>query len=415
MSSTPITATRPWLGGRALLNRLLDAGTDGYPAATRRRLSVVNFMAYLIFFASLNYAIIYAASDFEKYRAFVLINLVLCALALAVPLFHRFGDNAGGLFIAVFEFCGLFSLAALLGHKSGIQINYIIAAAVPFLAFDRSKPALIFSVIGAGLVLHLAAWFLFPPEAAVIQADPLLIANIYVFSAVTAFGLIAAIVHYALTLKDRAEARTEELIRNMLPESIAERLKADPTANIAEHYPAATVMFADAVGFTALSHEMGAERTVTLLNEVFTAFDDLAEQFGLEKIKTVGDAYMAVCGAPEPSPDHMLRVASMALSLRSAVGEIATRQGVPLELRIGIATGPVVGGVIGRRKLVFDVWGDTVNLAARLQSNGMPGKIQISAETALALSGHFTVERRDVLDIKGFGEVETFFLAGRQP
>src|SRR5690606_39693207 len=136
-------------------------------------------------------------------------------------------------------------------HDSGIPLNYIIGAAVPFLAFDRARHWLIISVIVAGLLLHLAARFLLPAGSPSIQADPVLLANIYILSSVTAFGLIAAIVHFALRLKDRAEARTEELLRNILPDTIAERLKADPTANIAEHYPEATVMFADTVGFTS--------------------------------------------------------------------------------------------------------------------------------------------------------------------
>ncbi len=397
-----------------LLHRLLSAGATDFPPATLRRLTIVNLMGYLIFFASLNYAVIYALADFEKYRAFILINLLLSVFGLLVPAMHRFGDNAAGLFIVAFEYPGLFCLTALLGRDSGIPINYIIGAAVPFLAFDRAKLPLIFSVASAGFALHLAAWFLFPADAAIIQAEPLLIANIYISSAVTVFGLTAAIIHYALLLKERAEARTEELLGNILPGSIAERLKADPSANIAELYSEATVMFADTVGYTTMSLEMGPTRTVALLNDIFTAFDELVERHGVEKIKTVGDAYMVVGGVPEPASDHTRRIVSMALSLRNAVSAIGARHGVPIEVRVGIATGPLIGGVIGRRKLLFDVWGDAVNLAARLQTSGAPGKIHVSAAVAEAVCDRFDVEQRHVMELKGFGQVETCCIVGEK-
>lgn len=397
---------------RDTIDRILSAGTEGYSQEARRRLSVVNLIGYLIILASLNYVAIYATFGYQAYWTLIVVNLVLSGLASLVPFLHRFGENVAGLYIVAFEYIGLFYLTALLGQDSGIQMNYLIAAAVPFLAFDRRKPALIFGIIGVGLVLHLAARFALPLDRAMIQADEILLANIYVMTAVTAFGLIAAIVYYALLLKDRAEARTEELLRNILPVSIAERLKANPTANIAENYDQAAVLFADAVGYTSLSHEMGAEQTVAILNDVFTAFDELAEQHGLEKIKTVGDAYMAVSGAPQAIPDPAQHVASMALSLLGAIETIAAKHTIPLALRIGIATGPLVGGVIGRQKLLFDVWGDTVNLAARLQTYGVAGEIHICHDTAKLLKGQFLIERRGVIELKGIGEVESWVLTG---
>ncbi|MBX2805423.1 MAG: adenylate/guanylate cyclase domain-containing protein [Hyphomicrobiales bacterium] len=400
---------------KARAERYLSLGTEGYPTETRRRLMVVNFMAYLIVLAAINYAVIYASFGPVKYAPLIAINIFHVFFALAVPFLHRIGENLGAYFIVFFEFASLFVFTAFLGTESGIQINYIIAAAVPFLALDRSSRKIsIFAIIVVGFLLHMAARFLGPQTGMMIPQDSLLLANIYFLSAVTTFGLISAIVYFALLNKDRAEARTNELLRNILPETIADRLMNEPSANIAESYPNVTVMFADTVGFTSLATKLGAERTVALLSDVFTAFDKLAEAYDVEKIKTVGDAYMVVSGAPKPVADHQARIASLALRLREVIPAIAKDHGVQLELRIGIASGPIIGGVIGRRKLVFDIWGDTVNLAARLESHGVAGRIQMSSHLAEHLSERFIVESRDEIDLKGFGLVSTSFLVAER-
>lgn len=393
----------------------LALGTEGYETETRRRLMVVNFMAFLIILASVNYAVIYATFGIIKYAPLIIINIFHIFFASAIPFLHRLDENLGAYFIVFFEFASLFIFTAFLGPESGIQINYIIAAAVPFLALDRSKLLTIGAIIIGGFLLHMAARFLAPQTGLIIPADPLLLANVYLLSAVTTFGIISAIVYFALLNKDRAEARINELLRNILPETIAERLIDEPAANIAEYYPDVTVMFVDTVGFTSLASELGAEKTVALLNHVFTAFDELAEEHDVEKIKTVGDAYMVVSGAPKAVDDHRIRIASMALRLRDVIPAIAEAHGAPLELRIGIASGPIIGGVIGRRKLVFDVWGSTVNLAARLESHGVSGRIQISSDLAERLRSRFVVEPRDEIELKGFGPVKTAFLVAERP
>lgn len=399
---------------RDLGERLLSVGASGYAAETRRRLLVVNFMAYLIVLASINYILIYAVFDFQAYAPVIYINCIHVLCGLAVPLLHRINDHFGAYFIAFFEFIGLFALTAYLGPESGIQLNYIIGAAATFLAIDRQRIVPIVIILVSAFALHLAARFVAPQTGLMIEADPVVLANVYLMSALTCFGLISAIVYYALLTKDRAEARTTELLHNILPVSIADRLKEKPAATIAEYYPAATVMFTDTVGYTSMASDIGAERTVAMLNDVFSAFDELAERFGVEKIKTVGDAYMVVSGAPESAPDHMVRIASMALRLRDVVAAIGEIHKVPLQIRIGIAAGPLIGGVIGKQKLVFDVWGETVNMAARLETHGVPGRIHISKDVAAALESGYRIAPRELIDIKGVGLVSTFFLAGEK-
>jgi class 3 adenylate cyclase len=203
--------------------------------------------------------------------------------------------------------------------------------------------------------------------------------------------------------------RSERLLRSILPAPIAERLKEGPEV-IADHYPEATVLFADLVDFTSLAAELPPQDVVALLNAIFTAFDGLARQHGLEKIKTVGDAYMAVAGVPEPRPDHAQTAAAMALGMRAAVARLSGERGLPLRLRIGMHSGAVVAGVIGKDKFSYDLWGDTVNVASRMESQGVPGGIQVSAATYALLREQYGFRERGLLQVKGRGEVRTYLL-----
>ena len=216
-------------------------------------------------------------------------------------------------------------------------------------------------------------------------------------------------------LYDRVVAEqkvSERLLLNVLPRSVAERLKADPGI-IADSFPDVTVLFADIVGFTKLSEGMSPERLVALLNEVFTLFDGIADHRGLEKIKTMGDAYMAVAGLPLPATDHAARAAHMALDTIEALERFNQQNGYALEVRIGIHSGAVVAGVIGKHKFIYDLWGDAVNTASRMESHGVAGRAQLTEATLQRLNGQFPLEERGALEIKGKGEVRTWFLTPR--
>ena len=396
-----------WLGPLASLAEL---GTAGYPRAVRRRLTIVNAMAFLIALFSAVYALVFAYFDATTYMPLIVINLALMAIALSVPLAHRINDIAGALLIAVAEYAALFFFVAALGHNSGIQINYIIAAAVAFAIYGLSHFRIVVVVIAIGLLLHLAAWYLFPPERALIAADPALLANLYVSSAVTTFCIIALIVGYAFTVADRARAEADALLANILPEAIAERLKERPGERVADSIDEASVLFSDLVGFTELAQRLGAARTVALLDQVVTEFDRLAAAHGVEKIKTTGDGYMAVAGVSQPQADHLPRLARMALRLPDLVERLSATHGVDLKIRIGIAGGPVMAGVIGADKFSYDVWGETVNLASRLESHGLPGEIQVSDAVREALGDSFVFEPRGAIEVKGVGQLETWLL-----
>ena len=222
----------------------------------------------------------------------------------------------------------------------------------------------------------------------------------------------AALAHEHRLLEAEQE-RSERLLLNVLPAPIADQLRGG-AKTIAESQAEVTVLFADIVGFTQLSGTIGAHELVDLLNEIFVRFDDLAEAAGLEKIKTIGDAYMVAGGLPTPRTDHLPAVLGMALAMREVITRIRAPDGDQLQLRIGIDTGPVVAGVIGRRKFSYDVWGDTVNIASRMESRGVPGEIQVTERVARAANREFDFEPRGSIEIKGKGPTRTFFLVGRK-
>jgi len=211
----------------------------------------------------------------------------------------------------------------------------------------------------------------------------------------------------------RLNRENERLLRSILPEAVVRRLKAGEE-RIADRVEAASVLFADIVGFTPLAGGLSPEQVVDLLDDLFTRFDALAAEHGVEKIKTIGDCYMAVAGVPEPQPDHAERIADLALAMLAEVRTVNDERGSALELRIGLHTGPLVAGVIGRSKFIYDLWGDAVNLASRLESSGVPGRVQVSEALRDALADRFTFEERGEVELKGKGKLRTWFLLGRK-
>jgi adenylate cyclase len=209
------------------------------------------------------------------------------------------------------------------------------------------------------------------------------------------------------------QEKAERLLLNILPEPIAAQLKQSQDA-IAEHFDDVTILFADIVGFTPLSAKLGAIELVSLLNRVFSTFDHYAERLGLEKIKTIGDAYMVAAGLPLPRRDHAEAIAEMALSMQQAVTELQKELKEDVRIRIGINTGVVVAGVIGTHKFIYDLWGDSVNVASRMESSGEPGSIQVTASTYELLKEKYILQHRGQVKVKGKGDMETYWLLGRK-
>jgi class 3 adenylate cyclase len=267
--------------------------------------------------------------------------------------------------------------------------------------------------------LLVAAWFVITPLAYALSPlshdtrTPLTLlgdamSNAAMFAAVLVLGE-AVRRGRALQLE---QERSERLLLNVLPAPIAARLKAGEGV-IADAFPEVTVLFADLVDFTRRSRQVRPAQVVAALNELFSAFDELAQRHGLEKIKTIGDAYMVAGGLPLPRPDHAQAIAELALAMQAEVARRADPSGQPLAVRIGIDTGPVAAGVIGTSKFSYDLWGDTVNTASRMESHGVPGCIQVTERTYQRLRDGYRLERRGPIQVRGMGEMVTYFLLGR--
>lgn len=220
-----------------------------------------------------------------------------------------------------------------------------------------------------------------------------------------------------LTLKEaenkEIQSRADQILLNILPAPIIQRLKAGEQM-IADNLVEVTVLFADIVGFTQIAADIPPAEVVDLLNRVFSLFDIFSEQYAVEKIKTIGDAYMIVGGAPEPREEHTEAVADMALEIQTTISLLAYSLNVPVQVRIGIHTGPAVAGIIGKKKFSYDLWGDTVNTASRLESHGEPGKVHVSEAVYQKLKNTYIFQERGTIEIKGKGQMSTFFLIGKQ-
>jgi class 3 adenylate cyclase len=251
-------------------------------------------------------------------------------------------------------------------------------------------------------------------------AGEALVRGVFYLLAASAVAIVAARLGYRLRRAEffarhdllRERDTAEQLLFNILPEPIVRQLEKDQSA-IAEGFDEATVLFADIVGFTPISARISPRALVDLLNDIFSRFDALTDKHGLEKIKTIGDAYMVVGGVPIPRSDHAIAVANMALEMRDLIDDLRPATGDRLKLRIGINTGPVVAGVIGTKKFAYDLWGDTVNTAARMEAHADPGTIQITERTHELIRQRFLVEARGPISVKGKGEMPTYLLLGR--
>lgn len=291
--------------------------------------------------------------------------------------------------------------------------------------------ALSLTVLTAGLLFPFSAWAMLAMSVAVVgmyvaagASVGQLVATefgggVFFLAGAAGIGTTAALLSSRLRKREfdarrslvTANEQNEALLRNMLPAAIVARLKARPGA-VADRYAEATVMFVDIVGFTVMSSALTPESLVSFLNKLFSRLDELTTSHGLEKIKTIGDAYMVAGGLPEPRADHAEAVARLALDVRALVTATKTPNGSRLSVRIGIHSGPVVAGVIGATKLTYDLWGDTVNTASRMESHGEPGMIQVSEATYARLVGLFELEPRGSLSVKGKGEMKAYALVG---
>ena len=335
---------------------------------------------------------------FARTRDFqLLLRIQLLAITLA-PTLSMF--PTGG-FLA----SGAVGLWGILGPLGALVFGGVRAATRWYLVFVIAFLASGVAGEITGGLTRLPAWF----------SSTMLALNVVVGGTVvfTLLALFAKQRQDALMALRSAQERAENLLLNILPKSIAEKLKAKPQT-IAYQFSAASILFADVVDFTPRVEHLRPAEAVGLLDDLFGHFDALAEKYGLEKIKTIGDCYMVAAGVPMPRLDHARALALMALDMLEAMRSKDGVAHLDMELRVGINSGPVVAGVIGRKRFLYDLWGDAVNTASRMESHGTPGRIQITRSTYELLNDEFVCQRRGTVSIKGKGEMETWYLVGRR-
>jgi len=347
-----------------------------------------------------------------------LINLALAGVFLAIPWLHRFGNLVAATVFVIVSYASLTFVGTQIGTDSGVQFYFLVSAslAVLVLGVEHLTLAGIVVTVGAGLVIALQ--FLVPADTG-LQPRWALNAG-FVFATVGACILMLATVWYTMREASRAEEamemeydRSEALLANILPATVAARLKDPAHSTIADRYDDASVLFSDIAGYTERASDMEPSELVGFLDRLYTTFDRLVDRHGLEKIKTTGDGYMVVSGVPIPRPDHVEALAALALDISRAVAGLRDPRGNPVPLRMGIACGPVVAGVVGARRFFYDVWGDAVNVASRMESTAEVGTIQVTADVAARLRDGFVLEERGEVDVKGKGVMRTWFLLDR--
>ncbi|HKX47698.1 MAG TPA: adenylate/guanylate cyclase domain-containing protein [Gaiellaceae bacterium] len=313
------------------------------------------------------------------------------------------------LLILVAPALGVITLGSL--DESSSVIVWSFLAPLGAVAFDRPSRAWPwFAAFVATIVLSLVLAEVVRPDAGDLPESFVRTFDVLNIVAVS-FVAIMLLVTFARG-RDEAQARADALLLNVLPEEVAQRLQSDPQS-IADQFENASILFADVVDFTPLSSSLDAREVVGLLDRLFTSFDELVDQCGVEKIKTIGDCYMVAAGVPRARPDHAQALAQLGLDMLECAKTCLPDRG-DLSLRIGISSGPVVAGVIGRRRFLYDLWGDTVNMASRMESHGTPDEIQITRSTWELVRDDFVTETIGLVDVKGKGEVETWRLVGQR-
>ena len=390
-----------------------------YSDRIARRRRILNLTASMAVFVSAGFGLVEVIASPQLWWTGI-INIVGAAIYATIPVLHRFGELLPPLTFIGTAYLSIFTICWFVGTGSGLQFYFLVAACliVLQLGVDRIFLASILAAIAAGMVITLQ--FLVPRDTG---AQPVWALSLsFVVTTVSACVMVVTTVWYSVREIVRAEAameleyeRSEALLANILPASVADRLK-DPARNIiADKYDDASVLFADIAGFTERASDMEPDQLILFLDRLYGDFDALVDKHGLEKIKVSGDSYMVVSGVPQPRADHVEALAALALDMSESAAQLKDFRGDALPLRIGLAAGPVVAGVVGSRRFFYDVWGDAVNVASRMEATDSIGRIQVPEEVYRRLKDDFVLQERGIVQVKGKGLMRTWYLIGRKP
>jgi adenylate cyclase len=414
---TVVVKVRPVCVPELALESRVPARTRHYAETVARHLRVLTVTTRIGAAISLFFGVQGLVIGQDVWTA--VINLASGVIFLLIPLLYPLGELVAPLVFVVVAFASITVVCWHLGTGSGLPFYYLVAATlmVLILGIDHILLASLLAASGAATVIALE--FLVPYNTGA-QPDWAFRLG-FVLSVISAWVMVVAVVWYALRETRRARLameaeyeRSERLLTNILPSTIAQRLK-DPSRNIiADKYDDASILFADIAGYTKRASDTPPSDLVRFLDRLYTDLDALVDRHGLEKVKTSGDSYMVVSGVPEPRDDHIEALACLALDMADAVADLKDPQGREVPLRIGLAAGPVVAGVVGARKFFYDVWGDAVNVAARMETTDVEGRIQVPQDVYERLNHAFLLEERGEVDVKGKGVMTTWYLVGRR-
>lgn len=395
----------------------LQIGTEGRSKRQAQRIILTNVMVAATALLSYLHAISFSLYDLEQLKYPIFLMVVIATAILATPYLNKRNPYFGSVY-NLFVWLGYsYAMVTIFGSESGMHFYFLAGAtsAILLMGVYHNPLSVISTAVQIGLFMYFDEKVI--PPSDVLHLDPIFYKSLYFAAIMLSMAFIFCMIFYAFYQAQLAEDAlahelefSERLLASMLPASIAAQLKQNPDQTIAQKHDQVTILFADIVDFTPRARKQTATELVTLLNDLFTRFDKLAMKYDLEKIKTLGDAFMVAGGMPEPQPDHAKRVAHMALDMLEEAEQYSAETGDKLELRIGIHTGPAVAGVIGSQKPFYDVWGDTVNTAARLETYGTNGKIQMTTSTKKLLDKSFIFSKRGNLEIKGIGKLDLWYL-----
>jgi adenylate cyclase len=389
-----------------------------YAVSAARRARILNIASWLAVAVSASFVTMQFLMATWLWQV-VSINICAALIFAIIPTLQRFGDLVAPLTFIIAAFVTVFASCWDVGTGSGAQLFFIVGACLVVLVLGTEHIFLASCLAGVSAALVIATEFLIPRDTGLQPAWAQ--STGFVITTISACVMVVVTMWFALRDTDRAEAvmeeqyeRSEALLANMLPASIAERLKEPERQVIADKYDDASVLFADIVGFTERASSTPPADLVRFLDRLYSAFDRLVDKHELEKIKVSGDSYMVVSGVPRPRPDHVHALADFALDMADAAAALKDPHGRPVPLRVGLATGPVVAGVVGSRRFFYDVWGDAVNVASRMESTDSVGQIQVPDDVYERLKDEFVLRERGLIDVKGKGLMRTWYLVGRR-
>jgi adenylate cyclase len=405
----------------AWLERPLSLGIVSADEQVVRRQRCVNVAAFAVAATALSHLVMNSFHDFRGLIPVNVENVLVLAGSLVVPRLHRLGDNAGGIALVLMVLVGQTFVVWSFGLASELHVYFTLGGAM-LLFFGVQNWRLFlffFSLYAIALLVSLN----FAPIAGMVMPQDQDFRDLLSSQAmINTMAMNAAILFYALTALRRAEVdlrdqheRSEALIATVMPPSIAARLKSGRERRIADRVDLLSVLFADLAGFTEAARALAPEEVVDFLDALVCTLDQLCERHGVEKIKTIGDSYMAAAGFQGAAADGAAAIGRFALAMLEAVDRAPPLGGRKLQLRIGIHCGPATAGVIGDTRFSYDVWGDAVNVASRMESHGLPGRIQVSEAFHDLACGAFAFEERGATEIKSIGATKTFFLVATRP